>query len=96
MLFLSLFLNISRIWSVLAAPFISTVNRDVVFQHVPTGSNVPRYTYLTIVYPIVNLRAILALIIAITLLVRASVILPIIAAVVMGIWALVVLLLFFL
>lgn len=93
MLFFSLFVNVLRAWTVLVAP-LSTMKRDSIFQHAPSGGRASRYAYLAIAYQIGNLLALLNLIVTIVLLVGTLVILSIIAVVVIGVWALVVLLLF--
>ncbi|CAO2649679.1 Nn.00g009710.m01.CDS01 [Neocucurbitaria sp. VM-36] len=94
MLFLSLFTNISSVWTILAVPFLGLTNRDSLRKHTPTDSRVTKYAYLAIAYPFGNLIAVLGLMIAVVLLIIALVVLPVVAVVVLSIWALVVVLLF--
>jgi hypothetical protein len=96
MLFMSLYFNLSRPWTVLIVPLLSTINRDAIQQHVPAGSRVSKYLYLTFTYLIGILLCVLALSIAVIISLLALVILPILAVVVLGVWALIVLFLFFL
>lgn len=87
LLFLSLFINISEIWKVLAVPFLGIANRDAIGQHIPTSSRASKYAYMAIAYPLGNLLAVLGIGFAVSLLLLALITLPIIAFVVIGIWA---------
>jgi hypothetical protein len=94
MLFFSLHVAVLEAWTVLFAPLLSTVDREIIHRYVPTDGRATKYTYLAMPYPIFYFVASLAVIFTLVLLIVAMVILPILAVVAVGSWALAVLLLF--
>jgi hypothetical protein len=96
MLFFSLHVAVLEAWTVLSGPLLSTLDQEIFHRYAPTSGRTSKYLYLAMAYPIFYFVASLAVFFALILLIAAMLILPILAIVAVGIWALAVLLLFIL
>jgi hypothetical protein len=96
MLFFSLHVAILAAWTVLFGPLLSTLDQEIIHRYAPTSGRTSKYLHLAMAYPIFYFVASLAVFFALMLFIATIVILPILAIVAVGIWALAVLLLFIL